>query len=564
MNDKEILNEEDLNLPGGETLPTSALSNDWNTLYTKYLSSTFETPFVIKVERLGRRNKDFSSPSGYIKYTGDGIGQTIGRRNFNNIDTDDVDVIQNKEEATLFSNDEADKFVKALKRNKNIYTALTTKFTQEPSSVEQRRNTNYSLQILRKYFEVLCGNPEATDWLRSCEYMVQDICSRLRQNQLQGNPIFRVLKKFYEVNPSMRLSPSSFSKIYNLIHDRAVNANNLIEPKTFRDIIFFNESLYKFDKKEIEELLNIYDDIKLKTSWSSIKNLQGVKISTGDQLAKNCLIVRGDDLFGNLLAGTYPENERAEAIEEFNSLAEIGDEVASNDYHIVKGWLIREPSVAEELLTLLGGSERTNRNKEQYYIQVLRDGFLLKDRTKPISKSTYVEDEAQASGKIFGVRLDQSDTVRLVKANEDTKDKTTLKNLLEKPSDSIRTKEFLKVFEIADGAVIAKQRGTFDITLQFEISTKAAENKYVLKRFEPTVSSGELPNDDFEDEEEETTETPKVQEKPKDNLKKFNGKTLEEIIKMDTPTFRAFSPGLSDEDRTALKSLMASRLKLLK
>lgn len=556
---KKILNEEDVNLPGGETLPTSALSADWNTLYKKYIRSNFRPPVVIKVERLGRRNKDFSSPSGYLKYTGDGLGKDLGLRNLDRINAEDLDVVQNKEDATLFAEEDVDKFVKAIKRDKNIYTALTTKFTAEPSSIEQRRNTNYSLQILRQYFEVLCGNPEASDWLRSCEYMVNDVCSRIREKPLQGNPIFRVLKTFYEVNPSMRLSPSSFSKIYNLIKDRVVNPNSLIEPRTFRDVIFFNESLYKFDKKEIEELLQIYDDIRLKTSWSNIKNLQGLKISTGDQLAKNCLIVRDEDLFGNLLAGTI--SGRSKAIDEFNELPEIGDEISSNDYKIVKGWLIREPDVAAELLTLLGGSERLNRNKEQYYIQILRDGFLLKDRTKPISG--YIEDEAQASGKIFGVKLDVSDIIRLVKANEDTKDKSTLKNLLEKPNDSIRTKAFLKVFDIDNGIVISKEKGLFDIDLQFEIQTKSDSNKYILKRFEPSIASRKVPQEGPE-EPLEPENTPEVQEEPQDNLKKFNGKTLEEIIKMDTPTFRAFSPGLSDEDRTALKSLMASRLKLLK
>lgn len=544
------LNEaEAVNINGSlpeDNFPTSPNDLEWNELFKKYVDYKQEDYFVLKVKNL----KSVGN-TGYLIYAGGATGTKTEKKLFRKVDIPTIDsskisVTTNKDEASLFTNEDANTFIQAIKKDSSVDTSYTL-FEKEPISLSQRRNLMYSVLVLREYFKTLCGGSnDAIKFIESGQYLMNEAFKRLPE-PLVGNPFFLVYKNMFEnrthLKSDFELTSTYVAYIYNAVRERLVTPTSLANPITFLNTLFYNSDLYKFKEEDIRRLFSFYRTLKEFNEWTSYKNLKGLNIADSDQLAKNCLLVRGDDEFRQLFFDETKEG-REKATEAFNALPQIGDALDDNDYEIVNKWKIRNVSEIKSFLTNLGvEEEKPEASANTFYIQVLThfDVFKKAYRIENVSPD---EAGGSFSGIFKDVEVKKNDKIRLVWASKTTCEKISLSDYLSS-SNSRDAKAKAKYKEFIDNngfVLIEKAKVNIFIRFTKELSTIS------IKDFWPTDIS-------LKDGDGEEVETPP--EEPKEEVvlkdvgeKKIKGKTLQEIKDMSDSEYETFKELLDDFEKS--------------
>lgn len=405
---------------------------EWNKLYNKYFTEKSPNYSIIKVTNLIRKTDKENKESGYLRYEEDTGKSKILKRD--TIESGKLQVVEEPDQATVFTPDEAQSFIKAVKRNSD-FDLRDAAFAPERIAASILASSSAAGTILKAFFEKLCGENtgRAADWIRNCMNTLVGICNG-RTYPLVGNPILDVLANAYkvpEVQQNFRPNDTNINILTNLLADREISVATLRNLNTFKAVIFFNNNLYKYDLAEIEKLFDYYEKAwNIKPDDIGNEELKTICEKDHHQLAKHLLMIQGEnvdqDAFQQMIFKTARDTGDILPFEY------LGADVKANNGNLLK-WPIRNPESIETILNNINerGDSESDSNKN-LFLQILEGDSIEAKRS-----SGNIDGEG-ADAVFNGITLHRDARLRLIYTFESNRDsqradnlfKNNLKNIL--------------------------------------------------------------------------------------------------------------------------------------
>ena len=545
LNEASGVNAGDIPIPDGGELPTSADDARWNTIYKDLLNKNNLQYFTIVVDGFQRKEPIEGEPTkGFVKFTGQ-TDQSVGKKFLfwggktqENLKLSDVEIVEHEDEATLFRNEDSEAVIQALKSNKDLksYTSIGRK----KASNEAAQNINYANQLILKYFDVLAGEGKSS-FIKPAMGVIETIC-RQRQKPLVGNSLFNIFKAITEANPAFRLNTSIVTTINNIIADRILSSNDIINPNNFLSSLMYNESLYTTEghnrtEKDIEELFSLYEKAKaLRSSEITIPGLRDYKVL---QIAKQIILSAEDEeVFKAILNGTAGEDEK---------LTELGYKPEG----VILTGKVRDIEEAQGLYNKIFETadrpEEESSRSAKYFLQLIQGSNV-----KTYDLKRVIEEEGNTEGRFENVDFVKDAFVRVVRTTADKASDKELGDLISTLKPDYFKGSELFIFE--DGKLKVKTDSSNSVNIEVISTNSKGKTAYVLKEFIPTdvvVTTDTTPEEKVEEKpSEETTE-----EKPVDLNHLSNGKSIGDII-ISREVFRSEYPSLTPKEKARIRSIV--------
>ena len=412
--------------------------------------------WVIKVEGLEKKGGgDFGSKVGYIYYEGKstvsseqkGRWWTLGiskKTVFKDqIDIDNLEVVTDKDDASLFTNEDADTFIKAIKNNPQTKT-FGVKFSKESVTPEEaKKSIDYPKHIFETYVKKLCDDDvNVLNYIRPGESQIYSIISAFNK-PLAGDNFLRIFTEAYKNGiPQAWLTDRSVITMNNLIAKGVFSSADLIKPEGVKSSIMFNPDLYKYQISDIMELFETFDSARGKFRDSSnIKNdlLKGME-NAGIQTPRHILLkFDDDDLFKAIANG---------ADGDVSKIHQFGKDLSADESLITSG--VRTSTEASDLFMKLGGGKKDkdsdrsiDKSKEVGLICMRTVSGRKKKGQLKLNINEIDEDEVEFTSKV-AVDFKTGDKFKVIYADPTTftDDWDDLKNIL---TDITKVKDSIKL-----------------------------------------------------------------------------------------------------------------------
>lgn len=573
LNEASGINSTDLTLPDSkdqETLnkikghPEEA---EWNDLYKKYLSTNNLKFYTIAVDNFNRKTPIEGEPNkGYIKYTGNTKHETtkkvliFGGKDIDTLKSDEVSIVAQPNEATLFNADNARTVVDAIKRNAD-FNLRGTSFNLERAEVNRELTADYSTGIMLAYYDSLAGDGESSK-IRNALSMLRTICGS-RYKPLAGNTLFNMINAILKNKDSkVRIDGSTVLTLNNLVAYDILSSKDIINPNSFIASLPYNDSLYRFSDGQIKKIVSLYYEIN-KFDETEIPNQQLAALGS-KQIARHCLMNTGNEKEADNFVTLVKNGKLPEDVE----IEKIGFQPEGE---LVSTWIIRTPEEIEFLKnTMFEKMERKEdeRSVAEYFLQVVKENGKL-DSIYDLEKVRRDEDEIM--GEFTNVNVQKGWLLRIVRtSNQDETGNLTLKNLIPEMVNFKNLFNDNQFVEKSDNNLIAKTGFVSNI----EVDIDKFEGGMKIKKLNITGEISTLNQEESDTEPEaaieaepETTETEAPEEttttETNTSGEAFVGnKSLEDISKMSKEEFKTFAVSLTPEDKAKLKALGGKLLAL--
>lgn len=371
--------------------------------------------------------------------------------------------------------------------------------------------------------------------------VIETIC-RQRQKPLAGNSLFNIFKAITEANPAFRLNTSIVTTINNIIADRILSSNDIINPNNFLSSLMYNESLYTTEghnrtEKDIEELFSLYEKAKaLRSSEITIPGLRDYKVL---QIAKQIILSAEDEeVFKAILNGTAGEDEK---------LTELGYKPEG----VILTGKVRDIEEAQGLYNKIFETadrpEEESSRSAKYFLQLIQGSNV-----KTYDLKRVIEEEGNTEGRFENVDFVKDAFVRVVRTTADKASDKELGDLISTLKPDYFKGSELFIFE--DGKLKVKKDSSNSVNIEVISTNSKGKTAYVLKEFIPTdvvVTTDTTPEEKVEEKpSEETTE-----EKPVDLNHLSNGKSIGDII-TSREVFRSEYPSLTPKEKARIRSIV--------
>ena len=603
---KTTLNEasgiNDVKLPDGVDLTTlSKTDRQWNDLFKKYLNPDSINYYVITVNGFTRKTPDPSEPTqGFLKYTGT-TGQEREEKEVkrlfrkpkntyqwvNTLKSADVTIVSNETDATLFTAGDIDTIIDAIKRNADFDLKGTT-FGRQKATDAALKRLDYSQIILQGYINKLMDKDVSSLFSASMGTLL-NFC-RQRQNPLVGNPLIDMLVNILKVNPNFHPTSRTLTTLNNLVADRVLSIDNILNPGNFKSSLCYNDNTYRYNETQIEQLFDVYDSVITMKGTITIPQL---KIYQGDErkfLARNIIFIANedDDPLPAIVKGTKEDLK----------LPELG---FKPEGQVLTGKL-RDIEAAKELRNAIFSANEVEEDEPStnYFLNIGKESYQLTVTNRQNNNITGVFDDVYfTAGNAIEIQKG-SRTVSLANIinNEDSYDVTLFKVDNKK---LVAIKDFESNLTVTISGVGS---GSREFVSEFKITnTQQVVPDEEEPEEEDTTTSGEGVPEGYEeidpdgtmvgDEQQDVTvqvgdkvvgldgnridvtaenigqgkwnikagtKIWRLKPQPADTTTNSTGesfvgdKTLDDILKMTKDEFRTFSLGLTPEDKAKLKA----------
>lgn len=422
---------------------------EWNKLYIKYANEKAPSYSIIKVTNLIRKTDKEKKESGYLKYEED-----TGKSKILKVDTIEsgkLQVVEEPDQATVFTPDEAQSFIKAVKRNSD-FDLRQAAFAPERTTASTSASSSAAGTILKAFFEKLCGvnNGTAALWIRNAMNVLVGMCSS-RTYPLVGNPLLDVLANAFdvdEVRANFKPDDNKITKLNNLLSKGEVSIATLRKLDTFKGVIFFNNNLYKYDIPQIQKLFDYYEKAwSIKADDVDNQELKSICETDHHQIAKHLLMIQGDDAsqdyFQHIIFNTARDTGDMLPFEY------LGATVKANDGNLLK-WPIRNPESVDVILNRINerGASESESNKD-FFLQILIGDSIESKR------STGNVDGEGADVVFNNITLPRDSKLRLIYTYESNRDSQRAENLFRSNLKNIITRNNLdRYFKANDDGTI--------------------------------------------------------------------------------------------------------------
>ena len=323
MDTEKLLEAEAVSGEGSTTDPSNGA--EWNKLY---LSAKGRTPgakknyVCIQIEGdLKSRNPDLDFGSGaYIQYTGETSEKEmrilvahirkIDLTDLENLRVTDMDISSGEFlPGTVFTPSDADEIIMALKRNREI-DARNVTFKKVPATGFKAAEEVTTQDVLLRYVKAQAGvNGSRIFKDQSAINFTLAVCDAQDDKPLSGNDTLDIIiagAKSTDVRDSKVFSGRMPNSLNDLVADNIIKKTRVLNPTSILDSLAFNASLYSMEEEDVDDMFEIFREVK--GFDLSKMNLEGLKVKSSLILAKNVIFVtKGDAL------KTYLEAEEHKA-----------------------------------------------------------------------------------------------------------------------------------------------------------------------------------------------------------------------------------------------------------
>lgn len=291
---------------------SSPMDPQWDELYKKYSDQRGVNPndyYTIHASHLTLKNTShrLNSSHGFIIYDDSEATKSASSRVLKRAvtvinDITKLNLTQDEKQASIFTRDDAEEFVKALKKSPEV-KLITNKFEikQAPrQSVDEKGN--YAASVLNRFFCVLTEDDRGDRFIQPILQFLVMQCNKRNQSPLVTNSILRVLGEMSKLekdqNVRYSLSINMVNKINNLLYDQpaGISRTDFVTHDEFLSGVLYNPNIYKLTENDIENvLLDSYRYIN-RLSLAKFRAIFGFDISEEDRtkIAENVMLI-GDE-----------------------------------------------------------------------------------------------------------------------------------------------------------------------------------------------------------------------------------------------------------------------------